>query len=72
MSMSEGKVNKFLKVTRDNHQYKLYLDDLNGIYKFRFKQTPPLKPYDDLSDDLNTEASLEFPRGPIRSTGTLK
>ena len=52
--MSEGKVNKFLRVTRDNQQYKLYLDDLQGIYKFRLKQTPPLKPYNEMSDDSNT------------------
>ena len=70
--MSEPKVNKFLKVTRDNQSYKLYLDDLNGIYKFRLKQTPPLKPYDEFSEDSNTESSLNFPQGPIKSGGNSR
>ena len=55
--MKEDKVNKFLKVTRDNQQYKLYLNDLRGIYKFRFKRTPPLKPYDEDTDDAVSQRS---------------
>ena len=69
--MSDGKVNKFLRVTRDEQQYKLYLNDLKGIYKFRLKRTPPLKPYEDFSDDSNPESSLDVPRGPIKSGGNF-
>ena len=67
--MSEGKVNKFLRVSMDKNEYKLFLDDLRGIYKIRLRKTPALRPYE---DDLTQEASSESPKSQFTEAGNCR
>lgn len=70
--MSGEKVNRFLKVQVDSIQYKLFLDDLQGIYRFKPKKTPALKPYLDISESLSEFTSEEVSPSEMNHTGTVR
>ena len=50
--MKEEKVNRFLRVSVNHKPYKIFLDDLHGIYRLKPKKTPPLRKYHENSDNL--------------------
>lgn len=70
--MNEGKVNKFLRVYREDKNYKLFLDDLLGIYRLRPRKTPPLKPYQEQSADLSEETSSDIEPTQMDNTGAVR
>lgn len=43
--MNDEKVSKYFKVYTRAHPYKIFLDDVQAIYKINARKTPPLAPF---------------------------
>lgn len=48
--MNHEKVSKYFKVYTRAHAYKIFLDDVQAIYKINARKTPPLAPFSQSPD----------------------